>query len=58
MDLINIKETAQLVSRPEATVRWWIATGTELGPLSAKIGRRRMFRRADVEAWINAQFGA
>lgn len=53
---MTIEEVAAHINRTVRTVRYWIATGTELGPLSAKIGRRRMFRRADVEQWLAKQF--
>lgn len=41
---------------PEATIRWWISTGTEMGPLFARVGKRRMARRSDVERWIDNKF--
>jgi hypothetical protein len=42
---------------PVATLRFWRHTG-EYGPPSAKIGRRVLYREADVERWIAAQFDA
>jgi prophage regulatory protein len=39
-----------------STWRYWVLTGT--GPKSFKIGRRRVWRRADVMAWIKAQEAA
>jgi len=41
---------------PENTLSYWRAMGT--GPKSAKLGRRVVYRRSDVEAWIDAQFAA
>lgn len=55
-DLMTIEEVAERINRTPRTVRYWIANKAELGPLSAKIGRRRMFRRADVERWLDEQF--
>jgi hypothetical protein len=36
------------------TVRYWRTIG--YGPKSARIGRRVVYRRADVFAWIDSQF--
>lgn len=52
--LLTLPETATLLRKSDAQLRWMIHNGT--APRSAKIGGRRMFRRADVEAWINAAF--
>lgn len=52
--LIGVYEVAQMTGATVSTVRWWRSQGT--GPIAAKIGRRVMYRRADVEAWIEAKF--
>lgn len=39
---------------PINTLRFWRSQGT--GPTSARIGRRVAYRRADVAAWLEAQF--
>lgn len=52
--LITIQRLSEEIGVPEATLRYWRQQGT--GPKSARIGRRVMYRRADVEAWIQAQF--
>lgn len=39
---------------PENTLRYWRHVGS--GPKSAKLGRRIVYREADVHDWINAQF--
>lgn len=52
--LLTLIECADLLRKTEAQLRWMIYQGT--APKSAKIGGRRMFRRSDVEAWIDAQF--
>lgn len=57
-ELLTIDEVADRIRRTPGTVRHWIATGTELGPRFAKLGRRRMARAADVEAWLSECFGA
>ena len=38
---------------PAETVRYWVHIGK--APRSIKVGRRRLFRRADVMAWIAAR---
>ena len=57
MDLLTIEEVAELTRLPVATLRWYRAMG-EGGPKSGKLGRRVVYRRADVEAWIAAAFDA
>ena len=55
-DLLLTTEVAELIRTPEATLRYWRHTG--VGPKSARLGRRVVYRRADVEAWVEAQFTA
>lgn len=52
-DLLTITEAAHLLRTPVATLRYWRHVGT--GPRSFKLGRRVVYRRADLEAWISAQ---
>jgi len=54
-DLMTTNEVAERLRASEATVRYWRHEGT--GPRSAKIGRRVVYRRADVEQWLEDQFG-
>ncbi|SER80205.1 DNA binding domain-containing protein, excisionase family [Pedococcus cremeus] len=56
MDLLTTEEAADFMHVPIATLRWWMQTGQ--APASAKIGRRRMFRRADLEKFVNDKFNA
>jgi excisionase family DNA binding protein len=53
-DLITLDEVAKITNTQINTVRYWRATGQ--GPRFARIGRRVMARRSEVEAWIEAQF--
>lgn len=53
-DLLSIEEAAELARKPVATMRWYRATGT--GPPSGRLGRRVVYRKADVEAWIAEAF--
>ena len=55
--LLSLPETSRRTGVPEATLRYWRHLGTG-GPKSARVGRRVMYREADVEAWIEAQFAA
>jgi len=50
-DLIDNEELADILKRPVATIRYWKHVG--YGPPSFKVGRRVMYRRADVETWLN-----
>lgn len=52
--LMTTKEVSETTGVPEATLRFWHTTGK--GPKSAKIGRRRMYREADVNEWLDAAF--
>jgi predicted DNA-binding transcriptional regulator AlpA len=54
MDLLTLEEVAELLRKSPAQIRWMRHAGT--GPKSAKVGGRVMFRRADVIAWVDAQF--
>ena len=56
MDLMTTEEAAEFLHIPLATLRWWVQTNE--APPSAKIGRRRMFRRTDLERFVNAKFDA
>lgn len=53
--LLTLEETAELLRKSPAQLRWMIHNGT--APKSAKIGGRRMFREAEVLAWISEAFG-
>lgn len=55
-DLVNVEEAAEMTRLSPATVRWLISQD-RFAP-SAKIGRRRMFRRQAVLDWVQAQFDA
>lgn len=53
-DLITVKETAEYMRKSEASLRWMIREHT--APPHARIGGRIMFRRSDVDRWIEQQF--
>jgi excisionase family DNA binding protein len=52
-DLLTITEAAELLRAPVATLRYWRHLGT--GPRSFRLGRRVLYRRDDLYAWIDAQ---
>jgi excisionase family DNA binding protein len=51
--LLTITEAAQLLRAPVATLRYWRHLGT--GPTSFRLGRRVLYRRDDLQAWIDAR---
>ncbi len=53
-DILYTEEVAALARKPVATIRWLKATGQ--GPKCGKLGRRVVYRRSDVEAWIASAF--
>ncbi|WP_307805160.1 helix-turn-helix domain-containing protein [Microbacterium sp. BLY] len=52
--LLTLDETAERLRKTRTQLEWMIHAGT--APRSAKIGGRRMFREADVDAFIDAAF--
>ena len=50
-ELLTIAEVAEMTRLSVGTLRYWRAVG-EGGPESFKLGRRVMYRRADVERWL------
>jgi excisionase family DNA binding protein len=52
-ELLTITEAADVLRTPVATLRYWRHQG--IGPRSFRLGRRVLYRRDDVHAWINAK---
>lgn len=53
-DLLVTSEVADLTRLPDATLRWFRHVGR--GPASFRLGGRRVvYRRSDVLAWIEEQ---
>ncbi len=52
-ELLTITEAADLLRAPVATLRYWRHLGT--GPRSFRLGRRVLYRREDLHAWIDTQ---
>ncbi len=55
-DTMTLDEVAKERRISPATLRYWRHRGE--GPKSFKLGRRVMYKRADVEAWVQAQYDA
>lgn len=55
--LMTTEETATYLHVSPATLRWWRHSST--GPKSFRLGARKvMYRRSDVEAWLEEQYNA
>jgi predicted DNA-binding transcriptional regulator AlpA len=52
-ELLTIAEAALLLRAPVATLRYWRHLGT--GPHSFRLGRRVLYRRDDLRAWIDSR---
>jgi prophage regulatory protein len=52
-ELLDSVELETLTGTPESTWRYWAISGQ--GPKSFKLGRRRVWRREVVMAWIAEQ---
>ncbi len=50
-EILTLAEVAEMTRQQPSTLRWWRAVG-QGGPKSFKLGRRVMYRRADVERWL------
>ena len=55
-ELLAITEAAELLRAPVATLRYWRHLRT--GPHSFRLGRRVLYRRDDLRAWIRMQDGS
>lgn len=52
-DFLTIDEVAELTRTSRQTIYWWRHTGK--GPASFKVGRRVLFDREVVLAWLDEQ---
>ena len=53
MEQLSTAELSAYIGTPVATLRWWRHEGR--GPVSYRLGRRVLYSRADVDAWVAAQ---
>ena len=49
-EMLTLKEVAELVRVPEATLRYWRHLGT--GPRGFRIGRTVRYWRSEVHRWL------
>lgn len=56
MDLLRVNEVADLIRVSASTLRGWRMSRT--GPDSFRLGGRVVYRRDEVERWIQAQEAA
>ncbi|GAA4386427.1 helix-turn-helix transcriptional regulator [Tsukamurella soli] len=54
--LLRIEQTSALTGVAPGTLRYWASRGE--GPKSFTLGRRRVWRKSDVLAWIQANESA
>ncbi|KMM46521.1 hypothetical protein CWIS_04905 [Cellulomonas sp. A375-1] len=54
MDMLTIEEASASYRIPVRTLHYWVQRGE--GPKSFKLGRRRMYKREDIEAWIQEAY--
>ncbi|MCW2901106.1 MAG: Transcriptional repressor, MerR family [Streptosporangiaceae bacterium] len=54
-ELLTITEAADLLRAPVATLRYW--RHRNIGPHSFRVGRRVLYRREDLQTWIDAKAG-
>jgi predicted DNA-binding transcriptional regulator AlpA len=52
-DLLTTAEVAEITRAPASTVRYWRHLG--VGPRSFRVGRRVVYRRCEVTAWLSEQ---
>ncbi|MDR1441405.1 MAG: helix-turn-helix domain-containing protein [Bifidobacteriaceae bacterium] len=56
MDHLTTQEVAVLCRTSQETVRYWRHVGK--GPRGFKLGRKVLYRRQDVEAWLQEHYEA
>lgn len=57
MEVELIEQVSERTHVPEATLRYWRHLG-DRGPKSFKVGRRVVYRKADVDEWLREQYNA
>jgi predicted DNA-binding transcriptional regulator AlpA len=53
LEYLSAPQLEQLTGTPASTWRYWAHLGT--GPQSLKLGRRRVWKRSTVLAWLESQ---
>lgn len=54
--LLRVEDVSAQTGVPVNTLRYWRHRNKGEGPKSARLGKRVVYRPADVQAWIDAQF--
>jgi hypothetical protein len=54
--LLTLDEAAAFLRTPVATLRYWRHLG--IGPAGFRLGRRVLYRRADLEQWVSDRHDA
>jgi len=49
-ELLTSRETASMLRVPVRTLYLWRASGS--GPPAYRVGKRTLYRRSDVESWL------
>lgn len=52
-DFVTLAEAADLLRTPAGTLRYWRHIG--IGPRSLRLGRRVLYRRRELDAWVHEQ---
>jgi prophage regulatory protein len=52
-EIVGALDLEKLTGTKASTWRYWASIGT--GPASFKLGRRRVWQRSDVTAWLDEQ---
>jgi prophage regulatory protein len=55
-EILDSKQLEQITGTKASTWRYWAGIGQ--GPTSFKLGRRRVWKRSTVEAWLADQEAA
>lgn len=55
--ILSTRQAAELLGRPEATLRWWRHTGE--GPRSFTMGKKAVaYKTSDVVSWLEEQYNS
>lgn len=54
-EIWDVDKLSTVTGIPKSTFRWWATQTPDQGPPSFSLGRRRVWRRSAVLAWIEDQ---
>jgi excisionase family DNA binding protein len=52
-EYLTLTEASELIRTPTATLYQWRTK--KIGPPSIKVGRRVLYKRADLKAWLDSK---